>query len=87
MALVFNVFSFEIRRQLLQLILFEVSRRFVGVRTVIANTIADWSIHHSITIATPYIQIRGTQISEVQQKEGQKCTENLMTSKNVFKMI
>ena len=30
MALVFNVFSFEIRRQLLKLILFEVSRRFVG---------------------------------------------------------
>ena len=30
MALVFNVFSFEIRRQLLKLILFEQSRRFVG---------------------------------------------------------
>ena len=30
MALVFNVFLFEIRRQLLKLILFEVSRRFVG---------------------------------------------------------
>ena len=30
MALVFNVFSFEIRRQLLKLFLFEVSRRFVG---------------------------------------------------------
>ena len=30
MALVFNVFSFEIRRQLLKLILFKVSRRFIG---------------------------------------------------------
>ena len=34
MALVFNVFSFEIRRQLLKLILFEVSRRFVGAKMV-----------------------------------------------------
>ena len=37
MALVFNVFSFEIRRQLLKLILFDVSRRFVGDLTIICK--------------------------------------------------
>ena len=42
MALVFNVFSFEIRRQPLKLILFQVSRRFVGGSTLLIHRNTIW---------------------------------------------
>ena len=48
MALVFNVSSFEIRRQLLNLILFEVSRRFVGALSVCESPRFEW---HFIAMA------------------------------------